>query len=78
MAFFGFFGGAWVFLALGILDFVLGMLEFPASLRGSKATEAISINSKFILKNSKIPYYVILGLNPRISIENSKFFVMRS
>ena len=27
----------------------LGILEFPASLRGSKATEAISRNSKFCL-----------------------------
>ena len=31
-----------------------GILEFPASLRGSKATEAISRNSKFILRNSRI------------------------
>ena len=34
------------------------------SLRGSKATEAISSNSKFL---------VILGLDPRISIRNSRF-----
>ena len=36
---------------LGILDFALEILEFPASLRGSKATEAR--NSRFILRNSK-------------------------
>ena len=40
-----------------------------SSLRGSKATEAISRNSKFL---SKILYYVILGLDPRISIRNSR------
>ena len=28
---------------------MLGILEFPASLRGSKATEAISRNSRFML-----------------------------
>ena len=28
--------------------------------------------------NSRIPYYVILGLDPRIYIWNSKFFVMGS
>ena len=33
---------------------------------------------EFILRNSKIPYYVILGLELRISIWNSKLFVMRS
>ena len=65
------------FAVLSFMDFCKGgILEFPASLRGSKATEAR--NSRFILRNSKIPYYVILGLDPRISIGDSKFFVMRS
>ena len=44
----------------------LGILEFPASLRGSKAEGAIS--SKI---PSKIPYYVIPQLDPRISMWNS-------
>ena len=26
-------------------------------------------NSRFILRNSRIPYYVILGLDPRISFK---------
>ena len=30
------------------------------------------------LGNSRIPYYVILGLDPRISIEILKFIMMRS
>ena len=45
-----------------------GILEFPKfviaeipSLRGFEKAEAIS-------RNSRIPYYVILGLDPRISI----------
>ena len=46
----------------------MGILEFSASFRGSKATEAR--NSR--LGNSRIPYYVILGLDPRISIRNSR------
>ena len=42
---------------LGILEFYLGILEFL-------------VNS---LRNSRILYYVILGLDPRISIWNSRF-----
>ena len=42
---------------LEILEFYLGILEFL-------------VNS---LRNSRIPYYVILGLDQRISIWNSKF-----
>ena len=42
-----------------------------SSLRGSKATEAISKNFRFSLRNSRIPYYVILGLDPRISVMGS-------
>ena len=41
----------------------MGILEFSASFRGSKATEAR--NSKFL---------VILGLDPRISIRTSKIY----
>ena len=43
-------------------------LEFPASLKGSKAEGAISRNSKFILRNSK--FHVIPQLDWGISIEN--------
>ena len=32
--------------SLRILEFILGILEFSVSLRGSKATEAISGNSR--------------------------------
>ena len=32
----------------------------------------------YFLGNSRIPYYVILGLDPRISIEILNLFVMRS
>ncbi|MDD7704029.1 MAG: hypothetical protein PUJ16_04520 [Campylobacteraceae bacterium] len=45
-----------------ILTAAVASLEFPASLRGSEATEAIS-------RNSRIPHYVILGLDPRISAQ---------
>ena len=38
--------------ALGILEFILGILEFSSSLRGSKATEAI-------FKNSRIPEFIL-------------------
>ena len=37
---------------LGNSRFMLGILEFSASLRGSKATEAISRNSRFYLEFS--------------------------
>ena len=43
----------------------LGILEFLP--RNSRFR-----NSRFILRNSRIPYYVILGLAPRISIWNSR------
>ena len=48
--------------SLGILEFYLGILEFL-------------VNS---LRNSRILYYVILGLNPRVSIEILNLFMMRS
>ena len=50
-----------VFWGLGGVFY--GILEFSASLRESKATEEISRNSKFL---------VILELDPRISIGNSR------
>ena len=35
-------------------------------------------NFRFCLRNSRISYYVILGLDPRISIEILNLFMMRS
>ena len=70
-----------------------GILEFPASLRGSNLVQnsviakiaVIASEAKqslgildFYPRNSRIPYYVILGLDPRISIEILNLFVMRS
>ena len=61
-------------------NFRLGNLEFP-KIRHFERSEAISRNSKFILgildfypRNSRILYYVILGLDPRISIRNFRIF----
>ncbi|MCI6564094.1 MAG: hypothetical protein MSC46_00970, partial [Campylobacter sp.] len=48
----------------------------------SKAKQSLGIlnsslgNSRIYLRNSRIPYYVILGLDPRISIWNSRIFVI--
>ena len=56
------------FAVLSFMDFCKGgILEFPASLRGSKATEAISRNSSFYFRNSSF-------LGVRVSFkQNLKF-----
>ena len=55
----------------------LGILEFPKirhcgnSVIASEAKQSLGILD-FYPRNSRIPYYVILGLDPRISIWNSR------
>ena len=77
MEFLGFLGVRGYFY-LKFLNLEFPKLEFPNLVIASEAKQSLR-NSKFILRNSKFPTMsspslpcVILGLDPRISIWNSR------